>query len=106
MVSLGKVTTNNGTFPGKTGHQYFNHICGSLLNFKKSYSSHLNILRSIVPQMFMTVSIKKIEQNFNQLSVNYLKYFFQQNLMKSSSLLFAGFAAIVGYNLHEQHREF
>ena len=95
MVSLVKVTTSNGTFPGKTGDEYFNHICGSLLNFKKSYSSHLNISRSIVPQMFMTVSIKIIEQKFNQLSVNFLKCFFQQNLMKSSSSLFAGFAAIV-----------
>ena len=57
------------SYPGNTCQEYFNHICGSLLNFKKSYSSHLNILRSIVPQMFMTISIKK----FNQLSVNFLK---------------------------------
>ena len=53
--------------------EYFNHICGSLLNFKKSYSSHLNISRSIdciVPQMFMNILIKK----FNKSSINFQKF--------------------------------
>ena len=60
-------------YPGNTHQEYFNHICGSLLYFKKSYSSPLNILRSIVPQMFITISIKKFKPKFNQLSVNLLK---------------------------------
>ena len=41
---------------------------GSLmLNFKKSYLSHFNISRSIVPQMFMKISIK----NLNKTSINF-----------------------------------
>ena len=53
--------------PGNIRQEYFNHICGSLLNFKKSYSSHLNISRSIVPQMFIKILIK----NFNKSSINF-----------------------------------
>ena len=59
-ICLVKQGFNKHLNPGNTGDEYFIHICGSLLNFKKSHSSHLNISRSIVPQMFMTISIKKI----------------------------------------------
>ena len=45
-----------------------------MLNKLLSYLSyHLNISRSIVPQMFMTNSIDKFKPKFNQLSVNLLK---------------------------------
>ena len=62
-------------FPGNIGEEYFNQVCGSLLKFKKSSSSHLNISRSIVPQMYMTISIYNFEEMFHQLSVSLLKRF-------------------------------